>query len=392
MAANVAKATRSGFPKLSLGAIAGAIVWALWDRPVFFAAALLVNATFILSLRRRMEVLLAKTDRAFDDIELLQQVVDRIEREEFASERLRSLKSQLQSHHTLASRAMKRFGLIVDMVRSRESIFLRTLDWPLLYSVNMAYIAEAWRKRHGRAVRGWLTAVGELEALVSLATYHYEHPADTFPDFTSGPAAFEARSLGHPLIAEAKCVRNDVAIAGDNRVLLVSGSNMSGKSTLLRSIGINVVMAMAGAPVRAAAMRLTPLHVGASIRINDSLHEGSSRFYAEVKRLRDILDLAGRDPKLLFLLDEFLQGTNSHDRRIGAEGALRALMEKGSIGLISTHDLALTAVSGENHWVHNVHFQDDLVGNEMRFDYKLREGVVTKSNGLELMRALGIKV
>src|SRR5206468_11923635 len=119
------------------------------------------------------------------------------------------------------------------------------LDWPLLYSVNMAYIAEAWRKRHGRAVRGWLTAVGELEALVSLATYHYEHPADTFPDFTSGPAAFEARSLGHPLIAEAKCVRNDVAIAGDNRVLLVSGSNMSGKSTLLRSIGINVVMAMA---------------------------------------------------------------------------------------------------------------------------------------------------
>src|SRR5207245_3022972 len=131
--------------------------------------------TFILSLRRRMEVLLAKTDRAFDDIELLQQVVDRIEREEFASERLRSLKSQLQSHHTLASRAMKRFGLIADMVRSRESIFLRTLDWPLLYSVNMAYIAEAWRKRHGRAVRGWLPAVGLLAALVSLEPYHAEH-------------------------------------------------------------------------------------------------------------------------------------------------------------------------------------------------------------------------
>jgi uncharacterized membrane protein len=379
-------------PLLSLTAIAGAVAWAVWDRPWFFAVILLVNGAFILSLRRRMEVLLARTDRAFDDIELLEQVVERIEREEFASEQLRALTSHLQSHHTLASRAMKRFGLIADMVRSRESIFIRTLDWPLLYSVNMAYIAEAWRKRHGQAVRGWLTAVGELEALVSLATYHYEHPADAFPGFTTGPAMFEAQGLGHPLIAQAKCVRNDVAIAGETRVLLVSGSNMSGKSTLLRSVGINVVMAMAGAPVRAAAMLLTPLRVGASIRINDSLHEGSSRFYAEVKRLRDILDLAGRDPKLLFLLDEFLQGTNSHDRRIGAEGALRALMEKGSIGLISTHDLALTAVSGENHWVHNVHFQDDLVGNEMRFDYKLRQGVVTKSNGLELMRALGIKV
>jgi DNA mismatch repair ATPase MutS len=139
-------------------------------------------------------------------------------------------------------------------------------------------------------------------------------------------------------------------------------------------------------------MRLTPLQVGASIRINDSLHEGSSRFYAEVKRLRAILDLAAGEPNLLFLLDEFLQGTNSQDRRVGAEGALRALVEKGAIGLISTHDLALTDVSGGNHWVHNVHFQDEFVGQEMRFDYKLREGVVTKSNGLELMRALGIKV
>jgi len=262
----------------------------------------------------------------------------------------------------------------------------------LLYSVNMAYIAESWRKRHGRNVRAWLSAVGEIEALISLATYHYEHPTDAFPEFTTGPASIEARDLGHPLIAQSVCVRNNVVITDHSRVLLVSGSNMSGKSTLLRSVGINVVLAMAGAPVRAGSMRLTPLQVGASIRINDSLHEGSSRFYAEVKRLRNILDLAGREPHLLFLLDEFLQGTNSQDRRIGAEGALRALIERGSIGLISTHDLALTAVSGGNHSVHNVHFQDDFVGNEMRFDYKLREGVVTKSNGLELMRALGIKV
>jgi DNA mismatch repair ATPase MutS len=353
---------------------------------------LLANGALILSLRRRLETLLARTDRAFEDIELLEQVAERIEREQFSSSRLRDLVARLRSQETSASRAMKRFGLIVDMVRSRESLFLRTVDWPLLYSVNMGYVAEKWRRRHGGSVRAWLNAVGEVEALVSLATYHYEHPTDTFPEFTTGAATLEARSLGHPLIPAATCVRNDISISGDARVLLVSGSNMSGKSTLLRSAGINVVMAMAGAPARAAAMRLTPLQVGASIRINDSLHEGSSRFYAEVKRLRAILDLAGGEPNLLFLLDEFLQGTNSQDRRVGAEGALRALVEKGAIGLISTHDLALTDVSGGNHWVHNVHFQDEFVGQEMRFDYKLREGVVTKSNGLELMRALGIKV
>jgi hypothetical protein len=379
-------------PLLSIAAIIMAIIWISWDTPLPFALVLLANAALILSLRRRLEILLARTDRAFDDIELLEHIAERIEREQFTSERLRGLAQQLRSQHMPASRAMKGFGLIVDMVRSRESIILRTLDWPLLYSVNMAYIAEGWRRRHGRSVGAWLTAIGEIEALVSLATYHYEHPRDVFPEFCTGSASFEARDLGHPLIPQAVCVRNNVAISDGARVLLVSGSNMSGKSTLLRSVGINVVLAMAGAPVRATSMRLTQLQVGASIRINDSLHEGSSRFYAEVKRLRDILDLAGRDPHLLFLLDEFLQGTNSQDRRIGAEGALRALIERGAIGLISTHDLALTTVSGGNHSVHNVHFQDEFIGSEMRFDYKLREGVVTKSNGLELMRALGIKV
>ena len=388
-------AVRVVAPLLALLAIATAMLWGGWGIAWPFGVVLLANAALILSLRRRLEMLLAKTGRAFDDIELLEQIAERIEHEQFSSQTLRDLVARLRSHDVPASRAMKRFGLIADMVRSRESLLLRTLDWPLLYSVNMGYVAESWRRRHGAMVRTWINAVAEMEALLSLATYHYEHPADVLPEFIiveGSRASLKVRALGHPLIPAATCVRNEVSIGHDAPVLLVSGSNMSGKSTLLRSVGVNVVLAMAGAPVRATAMRLTPLQVGASIRINDSLHEGSSRFYAEVKRLRDILDLAGRKPNLLFLLDEFLQGTNSQDRRIGAEGALRALVERGAIGLISTHDLALTAVSGGNHWAHNVHFQDEFVGGEMRFDYKLREGVVTKSNGLELMRALGIKV
>ena len=233
---------------------------------------------------------------------------------------------------------------------------------------------------------------GEIEALLSLAGYSYEHPADPFPDFIRGHASFAAEQIGHPLIPAATCVRNDVAISGEERVLLVSGSNMSGKSTLLRAVGMNVVLAMAGGPVRATRLVLTPLHVGASIRINDSLREGSSRFYAEIKRLRSIFDFAG-DPPLLFLLDELLQGTNSNDRRIGAEGVVHALLKRGAIGLISTHDLSLTEIgSSLNGHLHNVHLQDEIENGRMKFDYTLRDGVVTKSNGLELMRVIGLEV
>jgi DNA mismatch repair ATPase MutS len=184
-----------------------------------------------------------------------------------------------------------------------------------------------------------------------------------------------------------------VSIAGDARVWLVSGSNMSGKSTLLRSVGLNVVLAMAGAPVRAQAFELTPLQVGASIRVNDSLREGSSRFYAEITRLRQLKDLSGHEPALLFLIDEMLQGTNSHDRRIGAEGILAALVEQGAIGLATTHDLALTELGSLRAGVlRNMHFEDHMENGQMRFDYRLRDGVVTKSNGLELMRAIGLRV
>lgn len=168
---------------------------------------------------------------------------------------------------------------------------------------------------------------------------------------------------------------------------------MSGKSTLLRTVGLNTVLAMAGAPVRAGRLRLTPLQIGASIRVNDSLHEGSSRFYAEILRLRQLLELTRESAPLLFLLDELLQGTNSKDRRIGAEGIVKAFVERAAIGLISTHDLALTDIAGlAPGALRNVHFQDEIEAGRMKFDFRLREGVVTKSNGIALMRSVGLEV
>ena len=188
-------------------------------------------------------------------------------------------------------------------------------------------------------------------------------------------------------------VRNDVRLTGELRVLVVSGSNMSGKSTLLRTVGVNAVLAQAGAPVRARRLRLSPLEIGASIRIQDSLQAGVSRFYAEITRLGLIMRRAGEAPPVLFLIDELLHGTNSHDRRIGAEAIVRGLVERGAIGLVTTHDLALAHVADAlGARGANVHFEDPLEDGRMRFDYRMRPGVVQKSNALALMRSIGLDV
>jgi DNA mismatch repair ATPase MutS len=262
-----------------------------------------------------------------------------------------------------------------------------------MYSVHVAFAAERWRRVHGHAVGSWLRAVGEIEALICLSAYTQEHPDDVFPEFVKGAASFDGEQIRHPLLPLKTCVANNVRLVNGTRALLVSGSNMSGKSTLLRTVGINAVLAMAGAPVRAQRLRLTALRVGASIRINDSLQEGSSRFYAEITRLRKLFGIAGGDPPLLFLLDELLQGTNSNDRRIGAEGVLCALLQRGAIGLVTTHDLALAEIEATvDGQLENVHLQEEFENGRMLFDYKLRDGVVTKSNGLALMRSIGLEV
>jgi hypothetical protein len=378
---------------LAIAAIAAAIVWAELGSKAPFFSIVILETIITASLRKRTDVVFHTTDHALEDLQLLSFLLARIEREQFAAPRLQALKADLSSRHLAASQAIARLRTIVEYIRSLDNPLMRILNIPLLYVVQVAYAAEAWRKAHGAAVRSWLAAVGEIEALLSLSAYSYEHPSDPFPEFLEGPPCFIAEQLGHPLIPSAKCVRNDVSLCGETRVLLISGSNMSGKSTLMRAVGINTVLAMAGAPVRARRLQLTPLQIGASILINDSLQEGSSRFYAEITRLRHICDLAENHPPVLFLLDELLQGTNSKDRLIGAEGVVRALMASGAIGLISTHDLALTNIAAqEGNPLQNVHLQDEIQDGRMTFNFKLHDGVVTKSNGIELMRLIGLKV
>jgi hypothetical protein len=354
-------------------------------------AIILIEAAIGYVLRKPIREAITTVESAFEDLKGLSVMLTLIEAQRFEAAPLIDLQGRLSSHHLNASAALRKLATIVNFVEARRNPILAPFLLLLMYPLQTALAAERWRSIHGAVVHPWLEVLGEFEALLSLARYSYEQAADPFPEFLDGAPAFEATGLGHPLIPAAVRVCNDVAIGGTARVLLVSGSNMSGKSTLLRTIGINTVLSMAGAPVRATSLRLTPLQIGASIRINDSLHEGSSRFYAEITRLRRLFD--PQPLPLLFLLDELLQGTNSADRRVGAQGLIRALIRRGSIGLISTHDLALTDIGGlEPGAIENVHFQDELVDGKLKFDFKLRPGIVTKSNGIELMRSIGLDV
>src|SRR5262245_17073444 len=354
---------------------------------------LLLELGVVRLLGLRLFEVLGSTEQAFDKLRLLADLTTRLEHEPLDAPLTKQLLQRLSSAGVPASRAIARLATTVSLIESRRNPIMQILDLPLLFGVHGALAAERWRRDHGRAVAAWLDTIGEFEALISLSAYSYELPDDPFPELIDGDASFVGVALGHPLLPQRTCVRNDVTIGGPTRVLLISGSNMSGKSTLLRTVGINTVLAMAGAPVRARHLRLSPLQVGANIRINDSLQKGSSRFYAEITRLRHLNESALRKPTLLFLLDEVLQGTNSRDRFIGAQGVIRALIDRGAIGLVTTHDLALTTIDvGGAERLRNLHFQDQLVDGRMQFDFKLHEGVVTKSNGIELMRSIGLEV
>ena len=382
---------------LAILCVAAIVAWALTGDVVPFLIALLINLGVYAFLKKRADATLAGFDCNEDGLMLFAAILKRLEGETFASARLRHLQGELKNGDPEpASHAIRRLARTVTWIDARDSFFMKLIDLPVLYSLQVGFSAEAWRRRWGRRVRTWISVVGEMEALLSLAAYAYEHPGDPFPEVAeaeNADAHFVGEDLGHPLIAAARCVRNSVRLDAKTRVLLVSGSNMSGKSTLLRTVGINLVLAMAGAPIRGKSLRLSPLALGTRIRSTDSLQEGRSNFYTEILRIRQVFTLAERQVPLLFLFDELLEGTNSHDRRIGAEALLRALAGHGAIGIVTTHDLALTEVAVTlDGAARNVHFEDQIANGEMSFDYKLRDGVVPKSNALELMRWIGLKV
>ncbi len=306
----------------------------------------------------------------------------------FASERLRSLQAAVAEE----DRAVRQLERWLRVVEHRSKEWMYPLSVALGVGTQSAIALDAWKRAFGAPMREWLEAWGEFEALLALATYAAEHEENAWPEILDGAATFEAKGMVHPLLAREDAVANDVALGAGVQFLLISGSNMAGKSTLLRTVGLNAVLAMAGTSVPARGLRMSALQIGASLAIADSLAEGKSKFLAEVERLRDLVALARENQKAsLFLIDELFSGTNSLDRRVAAEAVLRALLGAGAIGALSTHDLALAelaeiaALGGRN-----VHMASPDESDPLGFDYLLKGGVNRTTNGVAIVRLLGL--
>ncbi len=369
------------------------IVWAVFRLGDVAAAMTLLNLAWAHRIYRRLEDAAEGLEKAGDGLALLAGVLALIEKQAFRAPRLIALQDAIRRRGVQPSTAIGKLARLNESVASRHNPFARLLDIVTFWSAQMMFQAERWQEEFGVAIRGWLKVVGELEALTALAGFAYEHPAYVFPEFVAGEALFRAEGMAHPLLPANTAVGNDVALGDGLQVLVLSGPNMAGKSTFIRSVGVNAVLAQCGAPVRARRLQMSPLAVAASICVLDSLSGGVSRFYAEIERVKLICEMAEGATPVLFLLDELLSGTNSHDRLVGSEFIVRRLVERKAIGMISTHDLALTRIPESlDGRAANVHFEDQIADGRLIFDYKLKEGVVQTSNALELMRSIGLDV
>jgi hypothetical protein len=375
--------------------VASIVVWWLtrtWDLALLLS---LINYAVSYGLHRKVNESADAVEKAAQDLKVLAEVLEIMEREPFTAERLQGLRARLdrtrKTRHIPASKAVAKLERVYDWLEDRRNGFVAIFNAFVFYTAQLTIAAERWRAQFGPAIRGWLESTGEFEALAALAGYAYEHPSDVIPEMCEHQPCFDAEQLAHPLLPASRAVGNDLHLGASPQLIVISGPNMAGKSTFLRGVGLNAVLAQCGAPVRAKRLRMSPLTVGASICVLDSLAGGVSRFYAEIQRLKVLSDLAAGPTPLLFLLDELLSGTNSHDRFEGTRFVVQELVRRGAVGLVTTHDLALTAIPETmGAAAANCHFEDTIEDGKLKFDYRLRPGIVQTSNALKLMEAVGL--
>lgn len=386
---------RFGAPLMPLLVIVGLVLNAkfglsalCWLVPLFGNLALLARAKKV-------------TDEVFTAVSITEgafvrygAMLELLEKCQVEAELIQSLQKRLLSGEQRPSAGMLEFRNKVGWFDLRHSGLVHPFAALfLLWDVNCVLALERWQVRSGRAARGWFEALGEFEALSSLAGLVEDEPGACFPEIEQERTVYEATELGHVLIPLERRVANDVLLPRAGTALLVTGSNMSGKSTFLRAMGLGAVLAFAGAPVPAMRMRLSPCTVCTSIRISDSLGSGVSHFYAELNKLKAVVDATSGALPVFFLLDEILHGTNSRERQVGARWVLSELLKRSAIGVVTTHDMELCQLSDElMAHVRQVHFRESVTGDQMTFDYRLRPGPVTAGNALRLMRLLGLGV
>ena len=376
---------------LSLLWVASVVAWGVWGLPAVALAVSTLNLAWAHRIHGRWDEAADKIEEATHNLDVLAGVLRLIDHGQLSAAKLKRIQADLKHSDFVPSDAIRRLDRIVGYLESRRNPAMRLLDVLMFWSAQFVFRAEKWQEEFGPHIRGWLSAVGEFEALTALAGYAFDHPADVMPQVSEHGRLFDAVEMTHPLLPADRAVRNDVKLGDGIQLIVLSGPNMAGKSTFIRSVGVNAVLAQCGAPVRAKSLRMSPLAVAASICILDSLSGGTSRFYAEIRRLKVAEDLAAGQVPVLFLMDELLSGTNSHDRLEGTRLIVRSLMERGAIGIVSTHDLALAEIPDKMPGqAVNCHFEDRLEEGKLIFDYKLKPGVVKTSNALELMRSIGL--
>jgi hypothetical protein len=383
----VAAITSALVAGIVLAGMAGLLPWirvAIWISPL-----VLFHSVVGLIFRGRVNQMIESLRSTSIETRVLREGLQLLDVQQFRSAKLLQIAERVRNGST----AVRKLEWLLEALGQRDKDWFYGPSRILLGGTQLCMAVEYWRVQHGAALRGWLDAWGEFEALNALGNYAHENRDNAFPEFSGNQARFEAVALGHPLLRSETCVRNDVQLNHVTRFYIISGSNMSGKSTLLRAIGLSAVMAFAGAPVRAQSLRLSELSVCASLFVVDSLLNGKSKFLAEVDRLRQIIQLAHSSRPVLFLIDEIFSGTNSRDRRVAAEGVVRTLVDRGTIGALSTHDISLTEIAhSEGLRGANVHMGAKAGNDPMSFDYLLKPGITMEANALAIARMAGVPV
>lgn len=356
----------------------------VWIAPLV-AFQLLVGLLYRTQVKRMLQWL----NPLSAEVQVVRQGLELLQQQSLQSTKLRQAIARAQN----GVQAIRKLERLLNILYERNKEWFYTPSLILLVGTQTCMAIERWRDEYGSTLRVWLDVWAEFEALNALANYAYENPDNTYPEFATDETKFEAKALGHPLLPSTSCIRNDIQLDQQSRFYIISGSNMSGKSTLLRAVGLNAVLALAGMPVRAHSLRLSRLSVCASISVVDSLLNGKSKFRAEVDRLRQMIEKGLEGVPVLFLIDEIFSGTNSRDRRLAAEAVVRTLVDLRAIGALTTHDLALTEIAGLNdlHGV-NVHTGSRDGTDPMDFDYRLKPGVTEEANALAIARMAGVPI
>jgi hypothetical protein len=358
------------------------------------ALCILINWAILGFTFREVKDASEQTSKSAHILRIYGNLLKLIEHNTFASEAMQKLKEQLKYPHSTASAKIKQLSSLLYSLEARQNAYFymvvsSTTLWDLYFLLRL----ENWKEQVTADIQKWLDTVSEAEVLNSLAGYYHANPTYVMPVISPEDLHLEARNMAHPLIVKGEAVSNSVSLHGKGKTIVVTGSNMSGKSTFLRTVGINAVLAMAGAPVRAGYFAVSLCQVFTSMRTQDSLEESTSSFYAELKRLKQLIDSLPAGKPILYLLDEILKGTNSHDRHLGAQALIRQLHKHNASGFISTHDLALGEMAEELPGsVFNYSFNSEIINDKLYFDYKLRQGVCQSFNASKLMQQIGIEM